>query len=194
MKLHEAKTVADLNPRTRKIILTFFWSTIILLLLVCFTPSDESQDSDSVSVPYIAGLDPWLSNRALQEYGFTTDKNLSSDGCFWTAERKDFGITYTTVMFSPKDAEKASSFRLTIMVEPGIENISKGMWMMKELAGIKYDCSDNVLAAEWVDKNYNNNNASIDIGGVRFTISAPSDYARILNINKINLETGDIYY
>lgn len=194
MKLREAKTVADLNPRTRKILLTLFFLPIILLFIVLLIPGESNQEEQTDESVYIEGLDPWLSNSALKEYGFTTDRDMSTDGCTWTAERKDLGITYTTLIFSHKDADKASSFRLTIMVEPGIENIRKGKWMMRELSGIPYAGSDAVKAYNWVDENYNNDNASIDISGVRFTISSPTDFVRILNLNKINPETGDIYY
>lgn len=193
MKLNEAKTVADLNPRAKKILLTFVFLVVFFVSLVCIIPSDDANESGINEFnSYISGLDPWISNKALEKYGFSTSKDLSTNGCTWNAKRTDFGITYLTKIYSPKDADKASSFQLTIMVEPGVENISKGKWMMKELAGIKYDGSDAAKAYEWVENNYNNN-STIDIGGVRLSILAPSNFVRMLCINKINPETGQIY-
>lgn len=189
-----------------KSILYVILGCLVLLLIIGFcTPEDQLTSTDETMVveekkadvkldPYIKGFDPYATNLALKEYGFKTDRDFSLNGKSWTAERDDVFIKYSVLMFSPDDHEQITSYRLTIAVEPGYENISKGKKMMQELSGVKYDGNDAAKAYEWVGQNYNKNNASIDIGGVRFAISAPSDFIRILNVNKINPETGDIFY
>ena len=134
----------------------------------------------------IAGLDPYLSYLALEQMEFTTKTNYDAEyGASWDCTRNDFGISYAVSFFAPSlSAKYVQSVRLTIMVEPGIENISKGLWMMKELSGVKYDTCNYQFASQWVEENYNNDGATTLIGDADYTINAPSAYVRMLTIQK----------
>ena len=156
----------------------------ILSLVIGFIVSTTKSNAEMEKLT-IAGLEPTLSSLALKQMGFSRETNYGGEyGTSWTCTRIDYGITYVVDIYAPEQAEYAQSFRLNITVEPGIEDIQKGLWMMKQLAGVKYDTSDYTKAEKWVEENYNNDKATIVIGDAEFTIHAPSNYVRILNISK----------
>lgn len=188
MKFTEAKTVGDLNPKARKRLLGFVFGTFALLLIVCFIPSGESSEKEEkVKIPeyYIEGFEPVTTYMNLKEWGFTVKKDFDVEsGNLWTCTREDYGITHTVTIYSPRAANKAQSMRLNIMVDPGYAAISEGKYFAEKIATIIYDSADQSKARRFVQENYNNDQASIVIGDAIFTMYAPSDYVRMLNIDK----------
>lgn len=158
-------------------------SIFIAALIVTQCEGDENK-------PVISGFDPYLSSLALKEIGF--DRNTDYGGEFGdmiTCTRHDYGIQYVVTMFMPYGYNEVQNFRASIMVEPGIENIQSGLFMIKFLAGAKYDTCDPVRAENWAQENYDNDGATITIGDARFTINAPSEYVRMLTIDKAPADT-----
>ena len=106
-------------------------------------------------------------------------------GNSWTCTRQDYGIKQTVVIFSPKAETKASSVTFTVQVEPDTD-INEGRQFAEKVATIIYDSADPSKAQQFVSDNYNTDNASVVIGDAQFTMKAPSDYVRVLEIQKYN--------
>ena len=158
--------------------------SIIAILVIAAISSlfPGGTGEDQYTIP---GMEPAPTYLALEQMGFTTERNFGGEyGNVWNCTRQDFGISYKVEIYAPSASSDVQSFRLTIMVEPSIENIQKGKWMMKELAGVRYDTADPAAASAWVESNYDNDKASTIIGDAVFELSAPSEFARILIISK----------
>lgn len=186
MKFTEAKTMADLNPKTRKFI---NWATgivFVLLVIVCFIPSDGTYHKDT---KYIDGFDPVDTYLNLKEWGFVVKSDYDTQsGKLWTCTRVDDGITHVVTMYSPDGGNKATSARMTVTVEPGYASLSQGRYFTEKFATIIYDLCDQTLARQFVSENYDRDKASIIIGDAEFTIYAPSNYVRILDINNYSYQ------
>ena len=184
MEKTKTKSWSEMNKKEK--IRTIILGTIIGVLFGIIISSLFSDNTSSQKDNSISGLDPQLSSLALKEMGFSKKTNYGGEyGISWDCSRYDYGISYIVNIYALDASSDAQSFRLSIMVEPGIENISKGMWMMKELSGVKYDAANPSVARDWVDANYNNDGATITIGDAVYTINAPSDFVRIMTINKL---------
>lgn len=183
MEKTKTKSWSEMNKKEK--IRTIFLGTIIgvfvgIILSSMFSDNTPSQNDNSIS-----GLDPQTSYLALKEMGFSKNTNYGDEyGISWDCTKYDYGISYIVNIYAQDASNDAQSFRLNIMVEPGIEDISKGLWMMKELSGVKYDTSNPSVARDWVEANYNNDGATITIGDAVYTINAPSDYVRMMTISK----------
>lgn len=185
MEKTKVKSWSEMNKKERFNIIgiTIIFCSLLLTLIVSFIPDENTGSSKNDYA--ISGLNPYPSYLALEEMGFSKKTNYGGEyGISWDCTRYDYGISYSVNIYAKDASSDAQSFRLNIMVEPGIEDISKGLWMMKELSGVKYDTSNPSLARDWVEANYNNDGATITIGDAVYTINAPSDYVRMMTISK----------
>ena len=172
------------KEKTNIILLCFTLSCFIFAIIVAAIPSETGQRTD----PTIQGFEPAPTYLALKEMGFHKETNYGGEyGTTWTCTRMDYGINYVVSIYAPSASSDVQNYRLTITIEPGIEDIQKGIWMMKELACVKYDTANPELTRSWVENNYNNDGATTIIGSAKYTILAPSEVTRILNIEK-NME------
>lgn len=175
------------QPKPKGCLNTFLWIVVIgflaMMAIAILFPEDSNKRVKHS--PYIEGFDPINTYLYLKEWGFTVKRDYDSEtGVLWTCTRVDDGITHVATIYSPKKTDKASSFRLTVTVEPGYAPISKGRYLTEKLSTIIYDSCDQSLARKFASENYNNDKASIVIGDAEFTMYAPSDYVRMLDIHK----------
>lgn len=169
------------KERTNLVMLFVIIVLIIFTIIISIVPSDV----ESRTEPTISGFEPAPTYLALKQMGFSKDTNYGGEhGTSWTCTRIDYGINYVVSIYAPSASSDVQSYRLTITVEPGIEDIQKGMWMMKELACVKYDTANPESARTWVESNYNNDGATTTIGDAKYTIHAPSAIVRTLSIEK----------
>lgn len=188
----------DLSPealeKRRKInkkILLFGCLPVLLFLLVAafFTFSgDESTSSspqtvtseDHADIPCIPGLSPTDVYLNLEKEGFKTERTLDSEnGNLWISKRSANGIKYKVDMFS-YSTKNVVSISATAMIDVNEKDIVATKQFFQFISTLPYDNANPKLAASWVDKNFNNNKATTTIGGVTFTMLAPTQFVRML--------------
>lgn len=188
----------DLSPealeKRRKInkkILLFGCLPVLLFVLVAafFTFSgDESTSSspqtvtseDHADIPCIPGLSPTDVYLNLEKEGFKTERTLDSEnGNLWISKRSANGIKYKVDMFS-YSTKNVVSISATAMIDVNEKDIVASKQFFQFISTLPYDNANPKLAASWVDKNFNNNKATTTIGGVTFTMLAPTQFVRML--------------
>lgn len=188
----------DLSPealeKRRKInkkILLFGCLPVLLFVLVAafFTFSgDESTSSspqtvtseDHADIPCIPGLSPTDVYLNLEKEGFKTERTLDSEnGNLWISKRSANGIKYKVDMFS-YSTKNVVSISATAMIDVNEKDIIATKQFFQFISTLPYDNANPKLAASWVDKNFNNNKATTTIGGVTFTMLAPTQFVRML--------------
>ena len=175
------KILASLPPKKRGCLIAFVIAAFALLILVIVIPSGNKTDE---TTQYITGLDPVTVYLNLQEKGFSVDKDYSTNGNLWTCKYSAEGLDYTVTIYSPKAVDKAQSVRLSITASP-YSSISNGKQVASYIATIPYDTADTEKAKQFVESNYNNDKSSIIIGDAEFTVYAPTQLARMIDIQKV---------
>ncbi len=179
------KTLASLPPKKRGCLIAFVIAAFALLIIVICIPSgDDKQTKIDETSQYITGLNPVDVYLNLQKWGFSVDKDYSTDGNLWTCKYSAEGLDYTVTIYSPKAVDKAQSVRMTIMTS-SYSSISNGLQLACYIATIPYDTADIEKAKKFVADNYNNDKASIIIGDAEFTVFAPTALARMIAIQKV---------
>ena len=179
----KAKSWKEMTKKEKTNIVMVFViiALIIFTIIISMIPSEVGNRTETT----ISGFEPAPTYLALKQMGFSKETNYGGEyGTSWTCTRIDYGISYVVSMYAPSASSDVQSYRLNITVEPGIEDIQKGLWMMKELACVEYDTSNPESARIWVENNYNNDGASTIIGDAKYTIFAPSAIVRTLCIEK----------
>ena len=72
------------------------------------------------------------------------------------------------------------SISATAMIDINEKDIVATKQFFQFISTLPYDNANPKLAASWVDKNFNNNKATTTIGGVTFTMLAPTQFVRML--------------
>ncbi len=133
-------------------------------------------------VRYIPGLSPTDVYLSLEQRGFKTEKSFNSEfGNLWTSTHSVVGIDYRVEVFS-YNIENVVSIEATAMVDANEKDIVATKQFFQLVSTLPYENASPEQAASWVDKNFNNNKATTQIGGVTFTMIAPTQYVRMLLI------------
>ena len=188
----------DLSPealeKRRKInkkILLFGCLPILLFVLVALffavigkestSPSSQTVTTeDHTDIPCIPGLSPSDVYVNLEKEGFKTEKTFDSEnGNLWSSTRSANGIKYKVDMFS-YSTKNVVSISATAMIDVNEKDIIATKQFFQFISTLPYDNANPKLAASWVDKNFNNNKATTTIGGVTFTMLAPTQFVRML--------------
>ena len=188
----------DLSPealeKRRKInkkILLFGCLPILLFVLVALffavigkestSPSSQTVTTeDHTDIPCIPGLSPSDVYVNLEKEGFKTKRTFDSEnGNLWSSTRSAYGIKYKVDMFS-YSTKNVVSISATAMIDVNEKDIVATKQFFQFMSTLPYDNANPKLAASWVDKNFNNNKATTTIGGVTFTMLAPTQFVRML--------------
>lgn len=187
------KTLASLPPKKRGCLIAFVIAAFaFLLIVICIPSGDDKQTKIDETSQYITGLNPVDVYVNLQKWGFSVDKDYSTDGNLWTCKYSAEGLDYTVTIYSPKAVDKAQSVRMSIMASP-YSSINNGLQLACYIATIPYNSADIEKAKQFVENNYNNDKSSIIIGDAEFTIHAPTQLARMIDIQKVvpQIESGE---
>lgn len=188
----------DLSPealeKRRKInkkILLFGCLPVLLFVLTAafftFSGNEATSSSpqtvtseDHADIPCIPGLSPSDVYVNLEQEGFKTEKTFDSEnGNLWSSTRSANGIKYKVDMFS-YSTKNVVSISATAMIDVNEKDIVATKQFFQFISTLPYDNANPKLAASWVDKNFNNNKATTTIGGVTFTMLAPTQFVRML--------------
>ena len=194
------------NP-TRLTILQTILCVIVVILVTILTVQACSGIHDLISTPsatpattaqtpapkeetkeephYIEGLSPQGSNLVMQQQGFETASTLDPEnGCLWKNTMTKGGIAYDVSFFSPKEADKVQSIRVTAQIETGNPPISKARWLFAMMATAPFAGENGNKAKAWVGSHYDKKKAETTIGGIHYEMISPTKFVRMLNMSK----------
>ena len=138
---------------------------------------------------YIPGLSPTDVYLNLEQRGFKTEKSFNSEfGNLWTSTHSVVGIDFRVVVFS-YNVENVVSVQATAMVNADEKDIVATKQFIQLISTVPYENANPEQAAKWVDENFNNHKTTTQIGGVTFTMIAPSQYVRMLRIDMMPTES-----
>lgn len=137
---------------------------------------------EQLHTQYIPGLSPTDVYLNLEKEGFSTEDSFNSEyGNLWTSKRSVAGINYTVETFS-YNVDNVVSVKATAMVDVNGKDIVATNHFFQFVSTLPYTNANPEQAASWVTKNFNHDKAATQIGGVAFTMFAPSQYVRMLQI------------
>jgi hypothetical protein len=146
---------------------------------------DEKEEvvtsSDVHSIPGLKPVDVYLS---MEKQGFKTETIYGDQMHSWISKQSIPGIDYEVSMSGP-DMDNVHNVRATAMIDPSQKEIAAAKQFFKYVSSIPYDGANPEKAIQWLEENYNNNDASITISNVKYTIKAPSLAVRMLIIEKV---------
>jgi len=146
------------------------------------TETNSVANKTGNKIPELKPVDVYLN---LEKQGFTTTKQFSSEyGNSWDCKNSSAGIDYIVNVFSD-DVNSVERVRATAMLN-GNENkqIIATKPFLKYVASVPFEGNDPAKFAEWLDKNFNKDKQSLTISDVKFTIYAPTNLLRMLDIEK----------
>lgn len=147
------------------------------------TPQTEEK-SEKGNSQYINGLNPVDVYLNLEKEGFKTEKQIGGEyGNSWISTQSYAGVDYKVETYST-NTQNVISVRATAMIDVTQKNIIATKQFMQFIATLPYENSQPEEAKSWVDRNFNNDKATITISDATFTIYTPSVAVRILTIEK----------
>jgi hypothetical protein len=155
-------------------------------------PPEATKQGRTTEFTFIDGLMPVDVYLNMEKRGFRTEKNFmgSEYGNVWTNKKEELGIEYEVTTFS-HNAHGVENVRATAWVDMVNKRIEAAIPFFKFAASFPYEKSEPEKAQKWVEGNFNKNGATTAIGGVRFTMHAPSEMVRILLIEPIQAGVVD---
>jgi|GEM_PF-4212373 hypothetical protein len=143
--------------------------------------SEKQKQADS-KIPGLAPVDVYLN---FEKRGFKTTKSLKSEYSFWYSKDSSAGIDYDVTTYTTGDVNSVLRVSATAILNFEEEkNIIAVLPFIQYASSLPYDKAEPEKATQWVKDNFNNDKAETVIGGVKFRIFAPTEFARILKINK----------
>lgn len=163
---------------------------IILVLINRFisktNPSESKGTNAEIKVKNIPGANPVDIYLNLENKGFKIDKQLSSGNCSWMCTKIESGLSYTVNILSEKPSQ-IQQVAVTAVIDGSNpdKQIIAAKPFIKWVSSFPYEGQDVQQLASWIETNFNTNGASITIGTVQFTISAPTKATRQLNAIRV---------
>jgi hypothetical protein len=136
---------------------------------------------------FIPGIKPYDIYGNFEKKGFTTDKQITADGSFFTNESNTDGILYNVGTSCLNSASEVSEIRLSATrVDPQFNKEIDMKAFLKFGCSIPYDNSDQEKVNQWIEENYFKDKANIIISGVKFTLFAPTEFVRTIQIEALD--------
>jgi hypothetical protein len=143
----------------------------------------ETKPTETNKTNYIQGIKPVDVYGNFEKIGYTIDKNIGTEGSFFIATFEEKGISYEAKIFCENNVSEVTSIRLSASrLSPQYNSVSDIKPFLKYGCSVPYNGADAAKANAFVDENFNKNKASIIIAGVKFTIYAPTQFVRMIDI------------
>lgn len=167
---------------------------IVLGLIISTFSSDQprgdvavnsAKSSEKVLENAIPGLSPVDVYLSLEQKGFAVNRSGGGkNGMLWTCKSKDYGIDYEVAIFS-HSTDDVETVNASVMVDVTKKQIKAARQFLSYIASLPYANANPQKAKAWVEQNFDKDKAGVVIGGVKFTIFAPSKMARMLLVEKV---------
>lgn len=179
-------------------VLAFLVLTFVLALfsdppVKTSSPSAPTQEPEAPDVPesgeevasdLIPGLNPVDVYLSLENRGFTVKKDFGQGYAIWTCVQKFPSVELSADVQGPS-ATEVNMVRAMVMAD-GVEKTAlAGRDFVAYVASAPYKGSQPQVAHDWVIENYDMDGATLTIGGVIFTMKAPSVLYRMLIIEPV---------
>jgi len=150
------------------------------------TTQEENFDGEKIKIDNkIPGLSPVDVYLNFEKRGFKTEKKLGTDYSFWYSNDSSAGIDYNVTTYTEGDVNSVVSVQVTAMLNgEESKDIITVLPFLKYSASLPYENANAQKAVEWVETNFNNDKARVDISGVTYTIYAPTNLLRMLRVEK----------
>lgn len=179
------------NLKMFKIIGIVFGSLILLGIISRLGSNDNPASKESTEVQKVVdntipGANPVDIYLNLESKGFKIQKQLggSEKGCFWYCDKSESGFDYnvTIASMAPGEIEQVK-ISVNINGSDPDKKIIAIKPFLKYVSTLPYEGSDTNKVTNWIEENFNNNKASIVIGGAKFTMNV-SKFMRLVYIEK----------
>ena len=129
----------------------------------------------------IQGASPVDITMNLENEGFENNKTHTAESISYQLKKVQMGSTLICDVFS-SEPNTIESIRATIMSDAVSGKITDFSFL-SYVGSIDYDSANREAAVEWIKRNKDIESDTI-IGDAKFSIIAPSDYVRTLNVEK----------
>ncbi len=151
---------------------------LLLLLLVLLTACNGTINENAIQ-----GASPVDITMNLENQGFENNKVHTAESISYKLKKEQMGSTFICDVYSTKP-NTIEFLRATIMNDVSAGEITDFSYL-RYVGSINYDSANREVAMGWINANKNTQNDTI-IGDAKFSIIKPSDYVRILIIEKSN--------
>lgn len=145
-------------------------------------PKEKKADPvvSNTSSKYIKGLLPSDVYRNMNMRGFKTEQFLETGmGHTWISKLSKDGFDYEVVAWSENDSNRVQTVKASVICNPPC-NILETIPIFQMVSTVPYDNYQPQIAANWVFANFEENETSTTIAGVKFTLIAKTDHSRML--------------
>lgn len=133
-------------------------------------------------IPGLAPVDVYLN---FEKAGFKTEKELRDNGSFWYNDLSDNGIDYHVETYCERGVDAVDQVRITATrMEPQYNDVEDMKQFLKFACSIPYEGGDKNKTDKFIEKNFYKDRASIVVSGVKFTIYCPTEFLRMIDIEK----------
>lgn len=142
------------------------------------TKPKEKKSSSGVNISnskYIDGLLPADVYGNMNSRGFKTEiLPATGMGHLWISKMSQNNFYYEVTAWSEDDDKKVESIKATAICD-STDYISETVQFFQMVSTLPYDNAKPQRAARWVLENFDQNNATITISGVKFTLFSNSE-------------------
>ena len=152
---------------------------ILFTLIIATALLSCGSDANENAIP---GLEPYDVTKNFEDNGFSFEKIKSEMGTSHTGIQKGEGFLFQVSTFS-NDYKTIESITATVTLSEG-KTAEVGKQFLTFTSTLPYDNSNPEQAAKWVQKKYDIQESDTIINGVKFSITAPSKFVRMLIMEK----------
>ncbi len=149
------------------------------------TASNRNNQSKKFNTKTIQGIQPVDVYGNFEKRGFLVDKKITAEGSIFTNTFTENGIDYSVETYCEDGVTNVTSITLNaIRMYPQYNTVVDMKDFLKYGCTIPYDGADIPKVKDFIENNYFRDKATITISGVKFTIYSPTQFVRMLDIEK----------
>lgn len=186
------------RKKTNKVILIIFLAIFAFIgLIICIAKSNSNTENTQEFVQeqsiHLNGLKPVDVYINLENNGFKTEKINNGDGFgwLWKSTRLLGGSFDAIVDTYSDDVNSVISIRATILsnskIKPRTIDTTLCISLFNFLATLPFEANSDeqiMQTQSWISQNINNDKASMHFGDIKMTIYAPTEFTRMIQIEK----------